>query len=36
VKGTRLRMRSRWWALRRKVRLGGSFFYFLCLLFGLQ
>jgi hypothetical protein len=31
VKGTRLRMRSRWWAPRRKVRLGGCFFYFFCL-----
>jgi hypothetical protein len=30
VKGMRLRMRFRWWALRGTVRLGESFFYFIC------
>jgi hypothetical protein len=30
VKGMRLRMRPRWWALRGTVCLGESFFYFIC------
>jgi hypothetical protein len=30
VQGSRLRMRSRWWALRGRVRLGESFLSFFC------